>query len=114
MKIPKKLKIKGIEFDVKFEDLGDRIFGDFVEIPPEIRINSKRIHDRKELIENIPCILFSPEDLSLIKGPPECRRWFFNQTLSLFDITFIDLLRDYKRVLKSRNILLKQENSLKS
>ncbi|HEA65029.1 MAG TPA: DNA replication/repair protein RecF [Candidatus Aminicenantes bacterium] len=77
----------------------------------EIRIDSKRIHDRKELIENIPCILFSPEDLSFIKGPPECRRWFFNQTLSLFDITFIDLLRDYKRVLKSRNILLKQKNT---
>ncbi|GAG82534.1 unnamed protein product [marine sediment metagenome] len=76
----------------------------------EIRIDLKRIHDRKELIENIPCIIFSPEDLSFIKGPPERRRWFFNQTLSLFDITFIDLLRDYKRVLKSRNILLKQKN----
>ncbi|MBA7564483.1 DNA replication and repair protein RecF [subsurface metagenome] len=76
----------------------------------EVRIDLKRIHDRKELIENIPCIVFSPEDLDFIKGPPERRRWFFNQTLSLFDITFIDLLRDYKRVLKSRNILLKQKN----
>ena len=76
----------------------------------DIRIDSKRIHDRKELIEKIPCIVFSPEDLSFIKGPPDRRRWFFNQTLSLFDITFIDLLRDYKRVLKSRNILLKQKN----
>jgi len=76
----------------------------------EIRIDSKRIHDRKELLEKIPCIVFSPEDLSFIKGPPDRRRWFFNQTLSLFDITFIDLLRDYKRVVKSRNILLKQKN----
>jgi len=76
----------------------------------EIRIDSKRIHDRKELIEKIPCIIFSPEDLSFINGPPERRRWFFNQTLSLFDITYIDLLRDYKRVLKSRNILLRQKN----
>jgi DNA replication and repair protein RecF len=77
----------------------------------EIRIDSKRIHDRKELIEKIPCIVFSPEDLSFIKGPPDRRRWFFNQTLSLFDITFIDLLRDYKKVLKSRNILLKKRNT---
>lgn len=76
----------------------------------DIRIDSKRILDRKELIEKIPCIVFSPEDLGFIKGPPDRRRWFFNQTLSLFDITFIDLLRDYKRVLKSRNILLRQKN----
>ena len=77
----------------------------------EIRIDLKRIHDRKELIEKIPCIVFSPEDLSFIKGPPDRRRWFFNQTLSLFDITFIDILRDYKRVLKARNILLKQKKT---
>jgi len=77
----------------------------------EIRIDSKRIHDRKELLEKIPCIVFSPEDLGFIKGSPDRRRWFFNQTLSLFDITFIDLLRDYKRVLKSRNILLKRKNT---
>ena len=76
----------------------------------EIRIDSKRIHDRKELLEKIPCIVFSPEDLGFIKGTPDRRRWFFNQTLSLVDITFIDLLRDYKRVLKSRNILLKRKN----
>ena len=41
MKIPNKIKIKGIEFDVVFEDLGDKVFGDFNELPPKIRINIK-------------------------------------------------------------------------
>ena len=41
MKIPKKVKIKGIRFDVKFEDLEDKLFGDFTELPPQIRINEK-------------------------------------------------------------------------
>ena len=41
MKIPNKIKIKGVEFNIKFEDLGDKLFGDFNELPPKIRINSK-------------------------------------------------------------------------
>jgi len=49
MKIPKKVKIKGIEFDVKFEDLGDGAFGDFNELPPKIRINSKASKDFQEI-----------------------------------------------------------------
>lgn len=49
MKIPRKVKIKGIEFDVKFEDLGDKLFGDFIELPPTIRINSKAPKEYQEM-----------------------------------------------------------------
>ncbi len=49
MKIPEKVKIKGIEFDIKFEDLGNRIFGDFDELPPLIRLNSKASKDYQEM-----------------------------------------------------------------
>ena len=49
MKIPEKLKIKGIEFNVKFEDLGDKLFGNFTEFPPQIRINSKAPKEQQEM-----------------------------------------------------------------
>lgn len=49
MKIPKKVKIKGVEFDIKFEDLGDKVFGDFNELPPIIRINKKASKDFQEM-----------------------------------------------------------------
>lgn len=49
MKIPKKIKIKGIEFDIKFEDLGDKVFGDFDELPPLIRINTKASKEFQEM-----------------------------------------------------------------
>ena len=49
MKIPKKVKIKGIEFDIKFEDLGDKVFGDFDELLPLIRINTKASKDFQEM-----------------------------------------------------------------
>ena len=77
----------------------------------EIQVNSKKIFDRKILLENVPCIVFSYEDMSYINGSPEKKRWFFNQTICLFDILFIDILRKYKKVLVSRNISLKKRNT---
>lgn len=73
----------------------------------EILINGKKIDDRKELIENIPCIIFCHDDIDFIKGNPEQKRFFFNQTMSLNDISFIDVLRKYNKLLRMRNVQLK-------
>jgi DNA replication and repair protein RecF len=75
-----------------------------------IQVNGKRITDRKQLISNIPCIVFSHDDIRFIFGPPDRKRWFFNQTMSLFDPLFIDSLRKYQRILKLRNAALKNGN----
>ncbi|MCF7916004.1 MAG: hypothetical protein K9L66_12620, partial [Spirochaetaceae bacterium] len=74
-----------------------------------IELDGKRIHDRKQLISHLPAIVFSHDDIYFINGPPERRRWFFNQTLSLFDPLFIDTLRDYRKILKMRNLALKEQ-----
>jgi len=72
-----------------------------------IEKNSKKINDRKELINTIPCILFCHDDLKFATGEPEARRFFIDQSLTLYDSTYIDDLRNYKKVLKSRNNILK-------
>jgi len=74
----------------------------------EIRLNDKIIGDRKELIAHTPCIVFCHDDIEFVRGAPEMQRWFFNQTLSLFDPGFIDRLRTFTRVLKLRNAVLKR------
>jgi len=76
----------------------------------EIKVDGRLISDRMDLIENSPCIVFSHQDLSFITGSPEMGRRFFNQTLSLFDPMFVGLLRSYRKLLKSRNIILKDKN----
>jgi DNA replication and repair protein RecF len=76
----------------------------------EIFFNSKRVSDRKQLIENIPCIVFSHDDIRFINGPPQRQRWFFNQTLCLYDLYFLDILRKYQKVLKMRNLRLKEQD----
>ncbi len=76
----------------------------------QIRLNGKPIHDRKELLQNIPSIVFTHDDISFINGAPERRRWLYNQIMSTYDPLFIDYLRRYNKVLKLRNAALKDEN----
>lgn len=69
--------------------------------------NGKRIHDRKELVNTIPCILFCHDDMRFATGEPEYRRFFVDQSLTLYDSSYLDDLRNYKKILKSRNLILK-------
>jgi DNA replication and repair protein RecF len=83
-----------------------------------ILIDGKNANERKELLSLSPTIVFCHEDMRFITGSPEQRRWFFDQNLCLCDEQYIDDLRKYKKILKTRNTLLKeikekrQENDL--
>jgi len=75
-----------------------------------IILNEKKVRDRKEIIYNIPCVVFSHDDIYFVNGTPERRRTFFNQTISLFDCNYLDNLRQYERILKNRNAVLKSND----
>ncbi len=75
-----------------------------------IREDDKAIHDRKRLVERNPAIVFCHEDMEFARGEPERRRFFFDQTASLVSAGYIDLLRAYRRVLKARNVALREHS----
>lgn len=75
----------------------------------KIEKDGKILHDRKELINTMPCVLYSHEDLDFVTGSPERRRFFLDQSLSMYDVLYIDVMRRYKRILKNRNICLKEQ-----
>ena len=85
----------------------DLVTVQFAENKKKILKNGKTLKDRKDLINTIPCVLFSHSDLDFIIGEPERKRFFIDQSLSMFDILYIDTMRRYKRILKNRNVLLK-------
>ncbi len=97
-----------------------RMEGSDEDLPPEkvivswkertktIRRGEKPLRDRKELIGINPTIIFCHEDFSFAVGEPERRRFFFDQTAGLVSSLYIDLLREYKRILKQRNAALKE------
>lgn len=73
-----------------------------------ISVNDTAIRDRKDLIYTVLCVLFSHDDFSFISGAPDQQRLFFDQTLSLYDPIYLDQLRRYGRLLRSRNQALKE------
>ncbi len=75
----------------------------------EVQLNGKRIADRKTLISNMPAIVFTHDDISFVSGAPDRQRWFFDQTMSLYNPSFIDSLRTYRKLLKMRNVSLKEQ-----
>lgn len=73
-----------------------------------ISLGGKTVVDRKELVSVRPCIAFSHEDMKFVSGSPERRRWFLDQTLALLDPQTLDGIRDFKKILLTRNALLRE------
>ncbi len=73
----------------------------------EIQLDGVPITDRKEIVANIPCVVFCHDDIAFVTGSPEMQRWFMNQTQALIDPAVVTDLRNYTKVLKSRNAALK-------
>jgi len=74
-----------------------------------ITLDGKKLEDRKELLSVAPSIVFCHEDMDFVTGTPERRRWFFDQTRSLWDPLYLEDLRRYRIVLKSRNALIRKD-----
>jgi DNA replication and repair protein RecF len=74
----------------------------------EIRLDGKPVTERRDLLSRALCISLVPQDMDYVTGTPEDRRRFFDQTLVLSDLSFIDALHEYRQVLKSRNLCLKE------
>ncbi len=71
-------------------------------------INSNKLKKISELMEYLNVVIFAPEDLKLVKGSPSCRRDFINLEISQISSYYRNLLKEYKKVLKQRNNLLKE------
>ena len=61
-----------------------------------------------ELLGVCNVVMFSPEDLSLVKDGPEVRRRFLDMELSQLDNAYFYRLQQYNQALKQRNALLKE------
>jgi DNA replication and repair protein RecF len=75
------------------------------------RINKSPLPRSRELIGMVRTVLFSPEDLALVKGDPSDRRRFLDDLLVLRAPRYAGVRSDYDRVLRQRNSLLKTAGS---
>ncbi len=77
-------------------------YGNRLESSSMVRILSEG-DTKKELVKGLRGVAFIPEYLELIKGGPEWRRRYLDETLVGLKPAYKETLREYARVLKQRN-----------
>ncbi len=65
-----------------------------------------------DLLGNFFCVMFSCEDLYLIKGSPSTRRSWLDSILFQLDVKYHRTLQDYQKVVTQKNALLKKSFEL--
>lgn len=74
-----------------------------------VKIDGIKTTKASDILENIYIVIFSPEDLGIVKGEPEKRRKFINRELCQLKPIYYSNLARYKKILLQRNHLLKQD-----
>ena len=75
-----------------------------------ISCDGVKVSKMTELLEKVYAVIFSPEDLKLVKDSPDRRRKFIDRELSKLRPSYYENLYNYKKVLKQRNAYLKENN----
>ncbi len=77
----------------------------------ELIRDGKRVPRLADHVGRYPTVVFSSQDLQLIRGAPALRRRWLDLTLSAMDPEYLGALQAYGRALAERNILLKRADT---
>ncbi len=73
-----------------------------------VLVNKQRLNRTRDLLGVMRVTVFSPDDLFLVKGGPNERRRFLDDTLVALALKYDAMRLELDRIVKQRNVLLKQ------
>lgn len=76
----------------------------------QIRINDVKIKKLSELLGNINIVIFTPDDINILKNGPSARRRFLDMMIGQLRTNYVYNLNMYLKTLEQRNNYLKQRN----
>ncbi|MBU3190047.1 DNA replication/repair protein RecF [Clostridium bowmanii] len=76
-----------------------------------VNINSIKVQKLSELVGSFNVIMFSPEDLNIVKDSPSYRRKFLDIELCKLNSRYYYSLTQYKKILNERNLAIKKWNT---
>ena len=106
-----------IAFGQDFANISGHIYKSQVDVSLRVLLSKKgkkvwinRVEQAKlsKYVGQLNAILFSPEDLDLIKGAPSLRRRFMDQEFGQINAEYLYFAGKYKQVLQQKNNYLKQ------
>jgi len=100
----KKTKIKGV---VKRDKIISKLEFQQDEDIKQIFLNGNKIGKISDYISNMTTIVFTPDDLEIIKSSPNVRRNLLNIQLSQISNKYLNTYNQYNKILKNRNEYLK-------
>lgn len=75
-----------------------------------VKVDGVRIKRTSQLLEGVKIIIFSPEDLKIVKDEPSVRRSFIDREISQIRPGYLNEINRYKRALRQRNAYLKEDD----
>ncbi len=97
-----------VEIVLQKEPVAGAANGERARLRKQIRVNKVK-RRALDLVGQINVVLFMPQDISLVDGPPSVRRRYLDVALCQVDAEYCRSLSRYNRVLASRNALLRQD-----
>ncbi|MCC8169158.1 MAG: DNA replication/repair protein RecF [Oscillospiraceae bacterium] len=98
------------KLSIEFHD-SERSYNAFMQLnrggKKSIKINHVQITKLSMLMSYLNVVMFSPEDLDLVKGSPGARRRFIDAAISQLYPGYLASLIDYHKALNQKNSLLK-------
>jgi DNA replication and repair protein RecF len=73
-----------------------------------VQVNRQRLSRARDLLGVVRVTVFSPDDLTLVKGGPADRRGFMDDTLVALAVKYDALRLELDRIVRQRNMLLRQ------
>lgn len=74
----------------------------------QVFLDRKRAPRLSDMMGRLQCVIFSPEDLMLVKEGPAVRRRFVDMMLSQLSTAYFVALQQYSKALEQRNAVLRQ------
>lgn len=74
-------------------------------------INHKKVRKLSEMMGVLRCVIFSPEDLDLIKEGPAVRRRFLDMMISQISRSYFIALQQYRIAMDQRNAILRDSRA---
>ncbi len=75
-----------------------------------IKVNGIKINKNSELVGNINLVIFSPDDITILKQGPQQRRKFLDVLISQLKPKYMFELTEYNKILENRNASLKNRS----
>ena len=76
-----------------------------------VKLNGIKINKNSELLGNLNLVIFSPDDIIILKQAPQLRRKFLDILISQLKPNYVHMLSEYNKVLDQRNAYLKTKNT---